>query len=201
MKVSEIFASIQGEGRYVGRPQVFVRLTRCNLRCRWCDTRYAWEGGKEKTVAQVLRTVEGFGLRSVCITGGEPMLQVKELRLLVSALKRRGYEVVLETNGTLYDRLVFSRADCVSMDMKPPSSGEKSDWKILGRLRLKDQVKVVIADEKDYRFAKRVLKKSRSEVVLQPSGGVKVKALAKKVLQDRLGVRVLPQLHKVVGVR
>jgi 7-carboxy-7-deazaguanine synthase len=201
MKVAEIFASIQGEGRYIGRPTAFVRLTGCNLRCRWCDTVYAYEGGREMTVAEVAKTVKMLGLRNVCVTGGEPMLQVAPLRELLGMLKNAGHEVVLETNGTLYDRVIFSTVDCVSMDMKPPSSGQKSDEKLLKKLKPKDQVKVVVADKKDLEYAKRIIRKSPAEVILQPAGGKDVKALARKTLELKLECRVLPQLHKIAGLK
>jgi len=225
MKVNEIFASIQGEGRYVGKPQVFVRLTGCNLRCRWCDTRYAWRGPQtkstvyslqstvltkdsgpktvdrgQKTVDQIMREIRSHKIRSVCITGGEPMLQKEELKLLVGRLKKAGYEVVLETNGTLYDKHIFEAVDCASVDMKPPSSGEKSDEKILKRLRRKDQVKVVVADGRDLKYAASVIKKSPTEVIIQPTGK-RMKTLIKKALDLDLDARIIPQLHKLVGVR
>lgn len=201
MRVAEIFASIQGEGRYIGRPQVFVRLTGCNLRCSWCDTKRAYKGGREMTVAEVIRKVGAYGIESVCVTGGEPMLQKEEVLKLAQGLKRRGCEVVLETNGTLYDRRLFRLVDCVSMDMKPPSSGEESDWGILARLGAKDQAKVVVADGGDLRFARQVIAKSPAEVTLQPAGGTAYGPLAKSALKLRLKARVLPQLHKREGLR
>jgi len=201
MRVAEIFASIQGEGRYIGRPQVFVRLTGCNLRCSWCDTKHAYEGGRAMTVAEIVRKVGLYGIGSVCVTGGEPMLQKDELLALIRGLKRRGCEVVLETNGTLYDRQIFRLVDCVSMDMKPPSSGEESDWKILSRLGAKDQAKVVVSDGRDLRFARRVIAKSPAEVTLQPAGGTGYRPLAKKALNLRLNARVLPQLQKTEGFK
>jgi 7-carboxy-7-deazaguanine synthase len=201
MKVTEIFASIQGEGRYIGRPQAFVRLTGCNLRCTWCDTKYAYEGGRQMSASDIAAKLVELGLKSVCITGGEPMMQLEELRRLVRLLKSRGYEVVLETNGTVYDRRVFGMADCVSVDMKPPSSHEKSDESILARLKAKDQVKVVVCDRKDLAFARRIIKKSPTEVIIQPSGAKKAKGIMLAALRERLDARVLPQLHKLVGLK
>jgi 7-carboxy-7-deazaguanine synthase len=201
MKVIEVFASIQGEGRYIGKPAVFIRLAGCNLRCVWCDTRYALFGGTDVDVNEVVELVNEQNISLVCITGGEPMLQVKEVRELVKHLKDVGYEVILETNGTIYDKWIFENVDCVSMDMKPPSSGMKSSMEILKKLKEKDQVKVVIADDKDYEFAKEILKKTSVEVILQPLGGVNLKQMAEKVVEDRVDVRVLPQLHKIIGVK
>jgi len=201
LKVCEIFASIQGEGKQIGRPTVFIRLSGCNLRCAWCDTSYALDGGKPMTVEQIIAKVKEFNLLSVCITGGEPMIQLKPLKELVKELKLVGYQITLETNGTFYDEWLFSAVDCVSMDVKPPSSGEKSNVDLLKKLSLKDQVKIVIADDKDYDFAKEVLTKTSVEVILQPLGGVKLKRIVDKVMNDRLDVRILPQLHKIIGVR
>jgi 7-carboxy-7-deazaguanine synthase len=201
MKVTEIFASLQGEGRYIGRPQVFVRLSGCNLDCSWCDTPHSKAPGRDMAVGDVVKAVRRYGPRGVCITGGEPMLQLKALRALVKGLKKCGCEVVLETNGTLYDREVFSLADCVSMDMKPPSSGEKSEESILRRLRKKDQVKVVVADGADFEYAKAIAGISPAEVIVQPMGGTDVRGIAGRIIKEGLDVRVLPQLHKVVGLR
>jgi 7-carboxy-7-deazaguanine synthase len=201
MKVTEIFASLQGEGRYIGRPQVFVRLSGCNLDCSWCDSPHAKAPGKDMTVGEVVKEARRFGLRGVCITGGEPMLQLKPLRALMKALKGSGCEIVLETNGTRYDKEAFSKADCVSMDMKPPSSGVKSDESLLAKLRKKDQVKVVVADDADFEYARRIAKKSPAEVIVQPVGGVDMKGIATKTIALGLDIRVLPQLHKVVGLR
>ena len=128
------------------------------------------------------------------------MLQKEELKLLVGRLKKAGYEVVLETNGTLYDKHIFEAVDCASVDMKPPSSGEKSDEKILKRLRRKDQVKVVVADGRDLKYAASVIKKSPTEVIIQPTGK-RMKTLIKKALDLDLDARIIPQLHKLVGVR
>jgi 7-carboxy-7-deazaguanine synthase len=201
MKVREIFASIQGEGRYAGKPQVFVRLSGCNLRCSWCDTKHAWEGGSERTVSEVMKHVRGLGIQSVCITGGEPLMQATEVRVLARQLKSKGYETVLETNGTLYDRAVFADVDCVSMDMKPPSSGEKSDERLLRKLGAKDQVKVVVADEADFEYAKRIIKKSPAEVYIQPAEGADAGVIAAKAVRMRLPARVMPQLHKLMRIR
>lgn len=201
IKVCEIFASIQGEGREIGKPTVFIRLSGCNLRCSWCDTKYALEEGREFSLEEIIAKVNGFNLSTVSITGGEPMTQRTGLRELVRELKRIGYRISLETNGTLYDEWIFSNVDSVSMDAKPPSSGEKSDLSILKKLSAKDQVKIIIADGRDYDFAKEILKKTSVEVILQPAGGTGVKELADRVMADRLDVRVLPQLHKIIGVR
>lgn len=201
MKVSEIFESIQGEGRCIGEPQVFVRLSGCNMRCTWCDTKYAWEGGKENSVQEVVDVVKSYKLNSVCITGGEPLLQADELLALIRALKDDDIKILLETNGSIYDIQVFNEVDHVALDLKPPSSGEKSVEFILSRLRPCDYVKVVVADDEDFMYAKKIIGKSGVEVFLQPSDKGKFTWLADKVLEEKLNVRVLPQLHKVMGIK
>jgi 7-carboxy-7-deazaguanine synthase len=201
MRVIEIFASIQGEGRYIGRPQVFIRLAGCNLRCSWCDTTYAYDGGRKMSVSEIVTAVRRLGFKGVCVTGGEPMLQAKELRELLGKLKGAGCEVILETNGTIYDKAVFDKADCVSMDMKPPSSKAKSDERLLRKLKAKDQVKVVIADDRDLAYAREIIKKSPVEVIIQPVGGKDMKPIAEAVLRQKLRCRVLPQLHKLAGLK
>ncbi len=205
MLVNEIFLSIQGEGKYIGLPQVFLRLTGCNLRCKWCDTPQAIDpkNGTEKSVDEVMKEIETYRIKSVCITGGEPMLQPEELQILVKKLKNRDYFIILETNGTLYDSDIFNAVDCVSMDIKPPSSKEKSDENLIARLEPKDQIKIIIANDGDYEFAKEMINKAGADidVILQPQGGIKTKSLVGQVLNDRLRVRVLPQLHKIIGIK
>ncbi len=207
LRVTEIFYSLQGEGRDIGLPTVFVRLTGCNLRCAWCDTEYSFTGGQWMALDAVFAAVEAFPpVKRVCLTGGEPLLQ-KEHQDLVRALTARGYRVVVETSGSrpvegaLLDPLV-----CVSMDIKCPSSGEEGSmlWENLGRLAPKDQLKFVIQDERDYAYAREVLstraKGVKAEVVFQPVGGTLEGALkiAEWTRRDGLNARVLPQLHKLL---
>lgn len=201
MKVVEVFASIQGEGRFIGEPTCFVRLAGCNMRCSWCDTKKSWIGGEEKSVQEVAAEAESYGMSPVCLTGGEPMLQKEELIELIKKLRRKNHKLVLETNGSLYDRRVFEAVDHVACDMKPPSSGERSDESILGRLRPADYVKVVVAGDEDLFYAKKIASLSPVEVFLQPDEPAKLNWLAGKVLEEGLRVRVLPQLHKMAGVK
>ncbi len=205
MKVNEIFFSLQGEGREIGRPTVFIRLTGCNLRCSWCDTEYAFYEGKETDVADIITEVEKYGIKRVCITGGEPLLQRDEVFKLVRALLAREYEISIETNGSLPIDGIPDDV-LVSMDWKTPSSGE-SDKMLESNLRYlkeKDQLKFVIADEEDYRYAKEFLSKHghehepECEIIFQPVGGTDIKWLAEKVLEEGLDMRVLPQLHKII---
>ncbi len=201
MRVHEIFASIQGEGLWVGLPQVFVRLAGCNLNCTWCDTKPAWGPGSEMSVDDVLAEIEAHTLKSVCVTGGEPLVQVEEVSELVKRLKREDYSVLLQTNGTIYDEDLYTFVDCVDCDVKPPSSACPGDPACVDRLRPVDYAKVVVADEDDYAFAKTVVDRSPVPVVLQPAAGADAASLVDRVIADQLPVRVIPQIHKILNVK
>jgi len=200
MIINEIFLSIQGEGKETGLPTVFIRLTGCNLRCKWCDTEYAFTEGKEMEIKDVVERAGSFGIKRACITGGEPLLQ-KETSALISELLERGYDIVLETNGSLPIDDVDERV-MISMDWKTPSSGEEKSMleSNLPHLREKDQLKFVIADDRDYAYALSFLKEHelRCELIFQPLGGMNLKWLAERVIEDRVDARVLPQLHKII---
>ncbi|HEX3036541.1 MAG TPA: radical SAM protein [Thermodesulfobacteriota bacterium] len=206
MKISEIFFSIQGEGMEIGLPTVFVRLFACDLRCTWCDSMYAVEGRdfKDMTTEEVKREIERFNCKRVCITGGEPLIQRKELEILAKDLVDEEYNLVLETSGHKEPPPVFWTENClISMDCKCPSSGmqEKMDFSLFEKLRPKDQLKFVIQDEVDYEYSKEILKKYkiRASIIFQPVYGTKLKWLTERVLEDRLvNVKVLPQLHKII---
>ena len=202
MRLIEIFHSIQGEGPLSGVRTSFIRTARCNLRCTWCDTTYSFGPGKERSLASILVEVKRHGTRYACLTGGEPLLQSDSPKLL-RALSERGYTTVVETGGSLdvspclgIDRVVLS------VDVKCPSSGMESHnrWQNLELLRPGDVVKFVIADRKDYLYARRVLRERSmpTEVVFQPVWGSPAGRLADWVLHDRLDVRVLLQEHKVL---
>jgi 7-carboxy-7-deazaguanine synthase len=202
MEIIETFYSIQGEGAHIGKPTFFIRTAVCNLRCSWCDTKYSWERGQEVSVRELLRRVEKTPTRDVCLTGGEPLLW-PDAPELVAALAERGYRVVVETSGSVsIAKLPRNGSVCVSMDIKCPSSGmeEKMAFENLRLLRPGDQLKFVIADRRDYEYARALLEEHgpASEVVLQPEGGRRLLPLAEWVLRDGLPVRVLPQLHKLI---
>lgn len=201
MKVTEIFASIQGEGLYVGLPQTFVRLSGCNMRCFWCDTQYALEGGCEMSFEQILERVSSFGIASVCITGGEPLIQLKDCVGLMNILKSKEYALHLQTNGSIYDETAFSLADCVCLDIKPPSSGEKSDQSILKKLRDGDYVTVVIDCRKDYEFARKIAKKADVPVFFQPTTLNMAEEVSAWAVSDRVCARIVPQMHKLIGLK
>ncbi|MEL9999502.1 MAG: radical SAM protein [Thermoplasmata archaeon] len=202
MKVNEIFYSIQGEGVYMGIPMVFVRFTGCNLRCSWCDTKYAWEEGKEMKIDEILAEIKKYKTNWVCITGGEPLLQ-EDIYKFIDRLLNMGYKILLETNGSItLENLPCEDNLIVDMDIKTPSSGmskfmDLSNLEILGP---KDTVKFVIANQEDYAFFKEFIKNNeiKGEIILQPEGNKNLKWLVEKVLEDQLNVRVLPQLHKIV---
>ena len=207
LRVTEIFCSLQGEGRDIGLPTVFVRLTGCNLRCVWCDSEYSFTGGEWMTLDAVLVAVQGFaGVKRVCLTGGEPLLQ-KEHQALLRALIDRSYRVVVETSGSKpIEGALLDPAVCVSMDIKCPASGEQDAmlWSNLEKLGPKDQLKFVIEDERDFAYAREVLatraRDTPAEVVLQPVGGSLegVARIAAWARRDGVEARVLPQLHKLL---
>jgi len=202
MKVCEIFLSIQGEGVTMGLPTTFVRLTGCNLRCKWCDTTYAYEEGSEMSIDDIMVKVKGLGCEQVCVTGGEPMCQ-EDVASLVDHLIGQGYLVTLETNGSVsIESLQCSEHLMISLDVKCPSSGEneKTDFSNLELLSPNDQLKFIIGDRQDYDYAKGILDRHSPvcHVVMTPVGGADLKGLAGWVLEDKLKVRVLPQLHKLI---
>lgn len=202
MKVNEIFFSIQGEGILMGEPTVFVRTTGCNLRCSWCDSKYAYEDGKEMTVDEILKEVRSYPVDNVCLTGGEPLIQ-GNIGLLIRRLLNRGYNVCVETNGSISIRnLARTHRLMLSMDIKCPSSGEQAKmlFSEIKHLSEVDQLKFIIADEKDYEFAKETISKHRPRcsVIFQPVWGTEMKWLAELILDDGLDVRVMPQLHKII---
>ena len=201
LRITEVFCSLQGESRPAGLPTVFVRLTGCPLRCSWCDTAYAFEGGAARRLEDVLEEVAGFGVARVCVTGGEPLAQPNCLPLL-RQLCDRGYAVSLETSGALDLASVDERVSIV-MDLKAPGSGEDSRnlWSNLDCLKDGDQIKIVLRDRQDYDWAvARVAEhdlNGRFAVLFSPSWGeLEPRELAEWILADRLEVRFQLQLHK-----
>lgn len=201
LRISEIFYSLQGETRTVGLPTVFVRLSGCPLRCGYCDTDYAFHGGRLMRVREVLAEVADFGAKYVTVTGGEPLAQ-KQCGRLLGRLCDLGYAVSLETSGALDVAGVDHRVVKV-MDLKTPGSGEtaKNLYGNIEHLQSGDQVKFVICDREDYEWARNKLHEydlsARCEVLFSPSHGqLKPGLLADWVLADRLTVRLQIQLHK-----
>ncbi len=201
-EVHEIFFSLEGEGMLIGVPTTFVRLSRCPLRCTWCDEPEAFEAGTVMPIEDILEAVRAHPTRVVCVTGGEPLAQAAALPL-IQALLHEGYHVVLETGGSVsIEGLPNHEELCISYDVKCPASQMHDHMRLdeMGLLRKKDQLKFVIADRGDYEYAKEVLEAHpvNCEVIFQPEGGRELTALAEWVLEDGLNVRVLPQLHKLI---
>ena len=202
MKIYSIFKSIQGEGLTIGAPTTFIRTSGCPLRCTYCDTTQAYDTGEQMTLDAIMKKVEKFGTRNICLTGGEPLAQ-RDAPKLVQMLLDAGLKVVVETNGAMpLDELPCTESLTISMDIKCPSSGE-SEKMLFDNIELlgpTDQLKFIISDDKDYAYAKEILKKysPKCEVIFTPVGGKDLKAIAEKVLKEKLEVRVLPQLHKFI---
>jgi len=202
MKVNEIFYSLQGEGILIGKPMVFVRFSGCNLRCTWCDTKYAWEEGKEMEINDILSIIKQFDTEWICLTGGEPLIQ-KDIYKLINILLNENKKILLETNGSISIENVPTEENIIiDMDIKTPSSGmqQYNDFSNLELLGPKDYVKFVIKDREDYEYAKNIIKNYniKCEIVFQPEGNKNIRELAEWVLNDKLNVRVLIQLHKII---
>lgn len=204
LRVNEIFHSIQGESSYAGWPCSFIRLAGCNLRCTYCDTRYAYEEGEDLEIGDILDRLSAPAGCLVEVTGGEPLLQA-ETPTLVKGLLARGYRVLVETNGSL-DISVLDPACVAILDLKCPSSGEshRNELGNLDRLRPADEVKFVLANRRDYEFARRVMASlhanRRTNVVhFSPVFGVlEPSRLVEWILEDRLPVHLNLQWHKYI---
>ncbi|RJP24487.1 MAG: radical SAM protein [Candidatus Abyssobacteria bacterium SURF_5] len=207
LKINEIFFSIQGEARYAGFPCAFVRLTGCNLRCAYCDTRYAYDEGREMSLDQIQRALGRYPARLVEITGGEPLLQA-ETPQLITRLADDGYTVLLETNGTVSIEAVDSRA-VIIMDIKCPDSGmaDRTLWENIDILKPADEVKFVIGSRADYTWALDVIDRyrlaERHAVILSPAAGIlEPRELAEWMLASpetaRGNIRLQLQLHKLI---
>jgi len=202
MRVTEIFFSLQGEGTRAGRPCVFVRFTGCDLRCVYCDSAYAFQGGVERSRAEIVAEVARFPCRFVLLTGGEPMLQ-RELPELARDLLSRGYEVAVETHGQApLDAL--PREVIRIADVKTPGSGQPAtDLGWLDRLASHDEVKFVVTSEADFRWSADVIRARRLEgrcaILFSPVwGSVDPRDLAAWLLDAGIDARLSLQLHKVV---
>lgn len=203
MKVCEIFTSIQGESSYAGHICTFIRLSGCNLRCSYCDTRYAYDEGTELTESEIISEVSIVGVNTVAITGGEPLLQ-EDVFHLVERLINQGHKLLIETNGSVSIKDVDPRAIIV-MDVKTPGSGmaEGLDLSNLNFLKTFDEVKFVITDRADYVWSREFIKEqrllSRCKVLFSPAfGTLEPAALAEWMIEDRLDVLFNLQLHKYI---
>lgn len=203
MRITEIYASIQGETQYAGLPCTLVRTTGCDLRCTYCDSAFAFHGGQDMDPVQILAAVRDLGAPLVLLTGGEPMLQ-REIGQLAGILLAAGYRVMIETSGAHpVDSLPSEVVRIV--DVKTPGSGESARvrWEVLDGLRAQDAVKFVLTSEADYRWAAEVVRSrkldQRTEVLMSPShGALDPQELVAWMLRDRLRVRLNLQLHKYI---
>ena len=201
LRITEVFYSLQGESNTVGLPTVFIRLTGCPLRCSYCDTAYAFSGGEKQTLSSIVEQVDQFNAKYITVTGGEPLAQPACHDLMVQLLDK-GYVVSLETSGAIDIAPVDPRAVKV-MDLKTPSSLEmdKNIYQNIEYLSAQDQVKFVIADDKDYEWSKSILRQynleNRCEILFSPvMGEMNPTVLAESIIKDNLPVRFQIQLHK-----
>jgi 7-carboxy-7-deazaguanine synthase len=201
LKVCETFYSLMGESTRVGLPAFFIRLSGCNLRCRYCDTTYAYEEGRKTTVAALLQAAGDFPTRLVLVTGGEPLLQ-EDTPALLKVLVGAGFEVCLETNGSLpIDRV--DRKVHRLLDVKCPASGMAGEnhWENLEGLTSRDEVKFVVGDQDDFSWAVEVITKyglpGRLPLLISPVfGQVPAQEVAAWILKSRLPLRLNVQMHK-----
>jgi 7-carboxy-7-deazaguanine synthase len=204
MVITEIFKSIQGESSFAGLPCTFVRLTGCNLRCHWCDTAYAFHGGRDMSPGEVLDRVRQLGGSLVEFTGGEPLLQ-KEVEPLAAQMVAEGFRILIETSG---ERFVGNLPAAVVkiLDVKCPGSGESDKFCMdnLDVLERKDEIKFVVVDENDYHYALDFISRHRlrdrvDEIILSPVfGRLRPRPLAEWILRDRVEVRMGMQIHKFI---
>ena len=204
LRITEIFHSLQGESKTVGIPTVFVRLTGCPLRCQYCDTAYAFDGGEVMQLDAIKAVLEEYSCDYVTVTGGEPLAQPNCLSLL-EQLCDVGYNVSLETSGAMPIEQVDKRVSIV-MDLKTPASQEveKNRYENIAFLKPSDQVKFVICDEKDYLWSKAKLdqydlRAKVNEILFSPSfEEIEPAQLAEWILRDKLKIRMQMQLHKQI---
>ena len=202
MKINEIFYSIQGEGRWTGFPNTFIRVTGCNLRCNFCDTKYAYFDGKEMSIKEIVEDISKYPCKKVCITGGEPLLQ-KQITELIDSLIKEKYYTCVETNGSISLKdIVNKKKLMISMDIKCPSSNmhEKMNFDNISLLEEKDQLKFVIDNREDYKYAKKIIEdyKPICPIYFQPVWGTNPKIIVDWIEKDGLDVKLSLQLHKII---
>lgn len=208
----EIFPSIQGEGVDAGKPCTFVRLYGCNMKCSYCDQPQEPRDRKKASIETIVREVQRIGIPYVCITGGEPLIQWNAVYPLVLELVSLDFKVSIQTNGCCpIDADPYNRSFKYTMDVKCPSSGvsQSNILDNLMNLQMKDEVVFVIADRKDYLFAKRVIRQypTPATLIFSPCFDVNWKPMVSEdlvswMLEDRLfNVRLSVQMHKFLGVR
>ncbi|RLF29669.1 MAG: hypothetical protein DRN05_01120 [Thermoplasmata archaeon] len=206
MMINEIFYSIQGEGKWTGLPNIFIRTTGCNLRCSFCDTQYAYKNGREMSIEEIARRIKKYPCKYVCLTGGEPLLQ-KDTIDLIKKLIEENYSICLETNGSLnIEKILVNIKNrkhlIISLDIKCPSSNmhQKMYLNNISLLNKNDQLKFVILDKKDYEYAKNIIRKHKPQctVFFQPVWGIDPIILSRWILSDGLNIRLSLQIHKII---
>jgi len=204
LKINEIYLSIQGESSKAGFPCVFVRLTYCNLRCTYCDTEYAFYEGKDYSIGQVINKIKEFDCRLVEITGGEPLVQDEECRQLMMKLCEEGFEVMLETGGSLPIKGIDDRVKII-MDLKCPSSGmmKKNLYENIDFLKADDELKFVIGNREDYEWTREIIGKyepdKKCSILLSVVfGRLEPVTLVEWMLEDKLKARFQLQMHKFI---
>jgi len=202
MKINKIFYSIQGEGKWTGLPNTFIRTTGCNLRCLYCDTKYAYEKGSEKSIEDIINEVKKYNCKKICITGGEPLIQKEAIKLIDELVKNK-YKICLETNGSIDITSLTSKKNLmISLDIKCPSSKmhKKMILENIKKLKQDDQLKLIIKNKNDYEYAKKIINKYKPvcTVFFQPVWGTQPKNLADWVIKDDLDVKLGLQIHKII---
>jgi len=201
MKINEIFTSIQGETSFAGLPFTFVRLTGCNLRCSYCDTRYAYDEGADWSIDQILSEIHQRGVCRIVVTGGEPLLQ-NETSVLCSLLADKGFIVLLETNGSMPIKNIDQRVHRI-LDLKCPGSGMDAhmDFRNINYLNLLDEVKFVITDRNDFQWALTIIRRyklaDRTHILMSPAHQLlQPRELSEWIIQEKLTARLQIQLQK-----
>ena len=203
LKIFEIFYSLQGESSRVGLPTIFIRLSGCPMRCHYCDTAYAFQGGVMMDIDDIMETIKKYNTHYVTVTGGEPLAQ-KEVLSLLKVLADQNYDVSLETGGGISIKEVDPRIKII-LDIKTPESGEekKNHWENLNLIHAKDEIKFVLCSREDYDWAKKILDQyqltERCHVLFSPVyQKLNATDLGNWILQDQLHVRMQIQLHKLL---
>ncbi|MEM4257665.1 MAG: radical SAM protein [Candidatus Thermoplasmatota archaeon] len=202
MNIHEIFYSIQGEGILAGIPTIFIRTTGCNLRCSYCDTTYAYHTGKTMSIPEIVDALQQYPCSTICLTGGEPLMQPDCYDLLHQLLDKN-YKISVETNGSISIQTLRSmKKIMISLDYKCPSSHMHTHMNLenINLLRPHDQLKFIIQNSEDYSCAREVIEKYHPScyVFFQPVWGTDPKILLSWILQDGLPVRLGLQLHKIL---
>lgn len=204
MKVCEIFTSIQGESSYAGLACTFIRLSGCNLRCSYCDTQYVYDNGTEMYINEIMNRVMTAGVNLVEITGGEPLLQGDDTHSLIRTLLDKGFEVLIETNGSIGIKDIDKRATVI-LDIKTPGSGmsHDMDFSNLDYIKPSDEIKFVICSRNDYDWSKKIISdyklNGKCKILFSPAFGVLAPSLIVRwIIEDRLDVRLNIQIHKYI---